>query len=105
MIGGGEAYPRSGASPGLICRGRKAQRGRTGWAPRPAGASAVRLTQPTEAPMPTRRRFLQAAVLGAAATAVSADAGEPNPEPAGVIDTHTHFYDPTRPEGVPWPAK
>lgn len=20
-----------------------------------------------------------------------------------VIDTHTHFYDPTRPEGVPWP--
>jgi predicted TIM-barrel fold metal-dependent hydrolase len=22
-----------------------------------------------------------------------------------VIDTHTHFYDPTRPEGVPWPGK
>lgn len=22
-----------------------------------------------------------------------------------VIDCHTHFYDPTRPEGVPWPAK
>ncbi len=21
------------------------------------------------------------------------------------IDTHTHFYDPTRPEGVPWPPK
>jgi len=21
------------------------------------------------------------------------------------VDTHTHFYDPTRPEGVPWPAK
>jgi L-fuconolactonase len=21
------------------------------------------------------------------------------------IDTHVHFYDPTRPEGVPWPAK
>lgn len=21
------------------------------------------------------------------------------------IDTHTHFYDPTRPEGVPWPGK
>ena len=20
-----------------------------------------------------------------------------------IIDTHTHFYDPTRPEGVPWP--
>jgi L-fuconolactonase len=22
-----------------------------------------------------------------------------------MIDTHTHFYDPTRPQGVPWPAK
>lgn len=22
-----------------------------------------------------------------------------------VIDTHTHFYDPRRPQGVPWPAK
>jgi predicted TIM-barrel fold metal-dependent hydrolase len=25
--------------------------------------------------------------------------------PAAIIDTHTHFYDPSRPEGVPWPAK
>ena len=22
-----------------------------------------------------------------------------------IIDTHTHFYDPARPEGVPWPPK
>src|SRR3990172_1342684 len=22
-----------------------------------------------------------------------------------IIDCHTHFYDPTRPEGVPWPSK
>ena len=22
-----------------------------------------------------------------------------------IIDTHTHFYDPTRSEGVPWPSK
>ena len=21
-----------------------------------------------------------------------------------IIDTHTHFYDPTRPQGVPWPS-
>jgi predicted TIM-barrel fold metal-dependent hydrolase len=20
-----------------------------------------------------------------------------------IVDTHTHFYDPTRPQGVPWP--
>jgi len=26
-------------------------------------------------------------------------------EPVGVVDTHTHFYDPNRPEGVPWPPK
>lgn len=25
--------------------------------------------------------------------------------PKAVIDTHTHFYDPTRPGGVPWPGK
>jgi len=25
--------------------------------------------------------------------------------PLGIVDTHTHFYDPTRPEGVPWPGK
>ncbi|MBK8000780.1 MAG: amidohydrolase family protein [Verrucomicrobia bacterium] len=24
---------------------------------------------------------------------------------AGAIDTHTHFYDPKRPQGVPWPPK
>ena len=22
-----------------------------------------------------------------------------------IIDTHTHFYDPTRPQGIPWPPK
>lgn len=27
------------------------------------------------------------------------------PPAVEVIDTHTHFYDPTRPEGVPWPSK
>lgn len=26
----------------------------------------------------------------------------PGAEP-GIIDTHTHFYDPSRPQGVPWP--
>jgi L-fuconolactonase len=42
------------------------------------------------------------AVLGAASgvSGVSAAA-----EPAPAIDAHTHFYDPTRPQGVPWPGK
>jgi len=30
----------------------------------------------------------------------SLNRGEP-----GVIDCHTHFYDPTRPQGVPWPGR
>lgn len=25
--------------------------------------------------------------------------------PSRVVDTHTHFYDPTRPQGVPWPPR
>jgi predicted TIM-barrel fold metal-dependent hydrolase len=47
----------------------------------------------------TRRAFL------AAATALlpRARAATPNYYPA--IDTHTHFYDPTRPQGTPWPPK
>ncbi len=59
-----------------------------------------------------RRRFLTAAVEAVAGVAVtgwtSALRAAPN-QPAdgarcaGVIDTHTHFYDPTRPQGVPWP--
>lgn len=46
-----------------------------------------------------RREFLasSAAVLGTLSA-------EEKPIPA-LIDTHTHFYDPTRPEGVPWPGK
>ena len=47
----------------------------------------------------TRREFLGTAALGAAAGARTAD------PPAPVIDTHTHFYDPSRPGGVPWPGK
>ena len=48
-----------------------------------------------------RRHFLQAAsvaVLPSIAPAVQSSS-------LRVIDTHTHFYDPTRPEGVPWPGK
>mgnify|MGYP006287607733 CR=1 FL=1 len=30
---------------------------------------------------------------------------EPGPAELDIIDCHTHFYDPTRPEGVPFPAK
>lgn len=46
-----------------------------------------------------RRTFLAG---GAAALASMQSRGGP---PAKVIDTHVHFYDPTRPGGVPWPSK
>jgi predicted TIM-barrel fold metal-dependent hydrolase len=58
-----------------------------------------------------RRRFLSHAI--AATSAAGAAAAVPRrllhaaapALPSPVIDTHTHFYDPTRPEGVPWPGK
>jgi len=58
-----------------------------------------------------RRRFLSRAVAAttAAGTAMAIPQGPlraaPPTLPPTVIDTHTHFYDPTRPEGVPWPGK
>ena len=42
--------------------------------------------------------------LAAAATASAQQAAAP-PIATRIIDTHTHFYDPTRPQGVPWPAQ
>lgn len=60
-------------------------------------------------PLP-RRDFLASAALGVAAgltprTALSCAAAPHASLPATVIDTHTHFYDPGRPEGVPWPDR
>lgn len=58
----------------------------------------------------SRRRFLGNSGVVAAASMVgcrsafrSSSAVEFRPSSRG-IDTHTHFYDPTRPAGVPWPA-
>jgi len=31
--------------------------------------------------------------------------GQQNQKQVEILDTHTHFYDPTRPQGVPWPGK
>ncbi len=45
-----------------------------------------------------RRRF----ILQTAAAAVPL-AAKSAPERLRILDTHVHFYDPTRPEGVPWP--
>ena len=50
-----------------------------------------------------RRQFL-AASAGVAAS-LAGCATSPSTAAIGIIDTHTHFYDPTRPQGVPWPPK
>ena len=55
----------------------------------------------------TRRAFLQSASAVAASLyggcSLSPQAGKT--APAKIIDTHVHFYDPSRPQGVPWPPK
>lgn len=45
-----------------------------------------------------RRDFVTIAGVSAASRAHSAN------EPSIIIDTHAHFYDPSRPGGVPWPG-
>lgn len=54
-----------------------------------------------------RRTFLAALATGAAGIH-RAMAAPADPEPMAdleIIDCHTHFYDPSRPAGVPWPGK
>jgi L-fuconolactonase len=59
----------------------------------------------------SRRQFLEvtAQMLGGAALAgwASAAPSQPADDARGfaVIDAHTHFYDPARPQGVPWPPR
>lgn len=51
----------------------------------------------------TRREFTAAAVT--AALGLSAGCHSLTQSVGEIIDCHTHFYDPTRPQGVPWPAR
>jgi L-fuconolactonase len=55
----------------------------------------------------SRRNWLHRAGCAAAATLVPARVSSAVDEapPCPILDAHTHFYDPGRPEGVPWPAK
>ena len=54
-----------------------------------------------------RRELLTGAAAGAAAVALSSDQRTHAAEDdfLDIIDGHTHFYDPSRAEGVPWPQK
>jgi len=58
--------------------------------------------------MINRRNFVVssgAAVLASSTLCRSGESQPPQAELLDVIDCHTHFYDPSRPQGVPWPAK
>ncbi len=54
--------------------------------------------------MLNRRDFVVQGAAGIAGLAAVARSGF-GAKPASIIDCHVHFYDPTRPRGVPWPAK
>jgi L-fuconolactonase len=58
--------------------------------------------RPTDHHPLSRRGFLG---LPAAGLAWAAPGSGAEPEPVAALDAHTHFYDPTRPQGVPWPAR
>jgi len=49
--------------------------------------------------------MLTGSLGAAAAAAVPGWTAGQDPARRPLVDTHTHFYDPTRPEGVPWPGK
>jgi L-fuconolactonase len=49
------------------------------------------------APAINRRRFLCASLAALARAQASS--------PSRIVDTHIHLYDPSRPQGVPWPPK
>lgn len=51
----------------------------------------------------TRRQFLASSAAAAVGLAGCQTRLPGTGHRPGLIDTHTHFYDPTRPEGVPWP--
>jgi predicted TIM-barrel fold metal-dependent hydrolase len=57
-----------------------------------------------KSPELSRRTFFKTTAL-ASAGAIAGCATPSGSEGRGLIDTHTHFYDPTRPQGVPWPPK
>jgi len=52
-----------------------------------------------------QRRDLLIAGGGVLAGAATCSLFADEKPPLQIIDTHTHFYDPTRPQGVPWPSK
>jgi L-fuconolactonase len=53
----------------------------------------------------TRREWLLQSAVFAIGMPLAASKAQAADKRSAIIDAHIHFYDPTRPEGVPWPAK
>jgi L-fuconolactonase len=59
-------------------------------------------------PRYSRRHFLSASVAtlaGITLAGCASDRSQAVRRASTLIDTHTHFYDPSRPQGVPWPRR
>lgn len=52
-----------------------------------------------------RRQWMAASLSGAAGLGLGMLVADEHGPPLDIIDCHTHFYDPTRAEGIPWPSK
>src|SRR6187401_239391 len=52
-----------------------------------------------------RRTFLHTGATTAASLASTGLPAADAPPASRIVDTHIHLYDPTRPQGVPWPPK
>src|ERR1700745_3164909 len=53
----------------------------------------------------TRREFLGSTAGAGAGLLAGADLPAQTADRPIAVDCHTHFYDPARPQGVPWPGK
>jgi L-fuconolactonase len=51
-----------------------------------------------------RRKFIKGAAVGTAAIGTALTHAHAQKYSVSIIDTHVHLYDPTRPQGVPWPG-
>ena len=53
----------------------------------------------------SRRQLIAGGVVGVAAIGIRSLLADEQIGKMDIIDCHTHFYDPSRPEGVPWPPQ
>ncbi len=65
----------------------------------------IRLTRGIGVHPVDRRTFLATSIASTAGLKTLQARPDEGPQQLDIIDCHTHFYDPSRPEGIPWPEK